>query len=399
MTAGGRGPTLLMLLATAGFVSLASTRVCDGMLPALAQDFATTTTEAAAAISAYAVAYGLMQLVYGPIGDRYGKARVIMLATAWCALSTLAAAAARSLDALVWARAAMGAGTAAIVPLSVAWIGDTVPLAQRQQVLARYSGVTVFGLMLGPLVGGFLSDAWNWRAAFVLLAALFAAVTAALWLSTRRATDARRGEDAAPARLPYLRQLRTLLADRWARRVMAASCVEAGLGIGCLAFVPTVLHTRFGLSLLESGAVAAAFGLGGFAFTRTAAPLLRRLRPTAMPLVAGGALAAAFGMLALMPRWEWGAAGCVLGGFGFYMMHNVLNCRPRSSRRAPRVWRFHCFPAPSSSARARASCSAHRSWHGLARRSCSPRLRQDFSRWGSGSRAPCDCKRGSVAAR
>lgn len=319
-----RTPPLLLLLASAGFMSLVSTRIADGMLPALAHAFGATTTEAAATISAYAVAYGVMQVVYGPLGDRFGKPRVIMLATAWSAASSVLAAAAPTLQALVIARAAMGAGAAAIVPLGIAWIGDTVPLGQRQHALARYSGVTVFGIMLGPLLGGLVAQALSWRVAFVLLAVLFAAMSVLLLARERRAA-ARDTPPAPPRRpVPYLRQVGALLGDGWARLVMTAACLEAAFGIGCLAFVPTVLHARFGLSLIEGGTIAALFGVGGFLFTRAAAPLLRRFDPTAFPGVTGATMATAFLLLALMPHWTWAVAGCLLAGFGFFMMHNTL---------------------------------------------------------------------------
>lgn len=313
----------LVLLAFAGFVSLAATRICDAMLPALAQDFATSTTEAAAAISSYAIAYGVMQLVYGPLGDRYGKTRVIMMATAWCTISSVLAAAAPSLATLVAARAAMGAGTAAIVPLSIAWIGDTVPLAQRQQALARYAGVTVFGMMLGPLLGGLLAQALSWRAAFMLLVPMFGGITLLLLASNRHQAAAGTAPP-PPQREPYLRQAATLLRKRWARAVLVAACIEAGFGIGCLAFVPTVLHARFGLSLLEGGAIAALFGVGGFLFTRAAAMVLRHVHPTRLPGIAGVLMAIAFALLAWMPDWISAAAACTLAGFGFFMMHNTL---------------------------------------------------------------------------
>ena len=163
--ASGDG-ALLALLGAAGFASVASTRLCDAMVPALALAFGTSTHDAAAVISSYAIAYSVMQLVCGPLGDRFGKPQVIGLAAACCALTTACAALAPSLPVLVLARAAMGACTAAIVPLTVAWIADTVPLAQRQQTLARYSGYTVFGLVLGPLLGGLLTQLLSWRVAF-----------------------------------------------------------------------------------------------------------------------------------------------------------------------------------------------------------------------------------------
>ncbi len=318
----GSDSATLALLGAAGFLSLASTRVCDAMLPALAQAFDTSTAQAAATVYAYAIAYGAMQLVYGPLGDRFGKQRVIALATAACALSTALAALAPSLGALIIARVAMGASTAAIVPLGLAWIGDTVPMAGRQQALARYAGLTVVGVMVGPLLGGFLTQVLSWRAAFVLLAAAFGFMALVLWLRARTAAPPAHAVHAA--RGPYMRQVAALLAAPWTRVVLAVAIFEAGLGIGALAFVPTVLHTRFGLSLTEGGAMVALFGLGGFVFSRSAAPLLRRVRPPSLPGIAGAVMALAFGLLAVMPHWGWAAAGCVVAGFGFFMMHNTL---------------------------------------------------------------------------
>ena len=75
---------MLTLLSVAGFSGVITTRLCDAMLPALVQAFSVSISEASIVISAFAVAYGLMQLVYGPLGDRYCKPRVIAIATACC---------------------------------------------------------------------------------------------------------------------------------------------------------------------------------------------------------------------------------------------------------------------------------------------------------------------------
>ena len=65
------------LVALSAFASMASMRMCDPMLVGLGQEFAVTTGEASAVISVYAVAYGVLQMFYGPLGDRLGKLRVI----------------------------------------------------------------------------------------------------------------------------------------------------------------------------------------------------------------------------------------------------------------------------------------------------------------------------------
>jgi predicted MFS family arabinose efflux permease len=324
MHSTGRGTpaqaSLFGLLGIAGFGSVICTRICDAMLPALARDFATSTAEAAATVSSYAVAYAVMQLVYGPFGDRYGKLRVIGLAAILCTLSAACAALSPSLPMLVLSRAAMGAGAAAIVPLVIAWIGDTVAVEHRQHWLARYAGFTMTGMVVSPLIGGLCAQYASWRAAFVPLVLLFATLAVKLLWGTHAAAPSA----AAPSATPYLQQVLSLLKSARTRYVLAATCVETGLGIAPLAFVPTVLHERFGLDLLYGGAIAGAFGIGGFVFSRSATPLMARIGRPALPLVGGITLLIAFALLALMPHWGWAALGCTLAGFGFFAIHNTL---------------------------------------------------------------------------
>lgn len=76
----------LRVMGLAGFASMASMRLCDPMLVVLGQEFQVTTGEASLVVSAFAVAYGVLQLFYGPLGDRFGKLRVISLAVLACAV-------------------------------------------------------------------------------------------------------------------------------------------------------------------------------------------------------------------------------------------------------------------------------------------------------------------------
>ncbi|AHV94942.1 major Facilitator Superfamily protein [Bordetella holmesii 30539] len=126
------------------------------MLPQLAQEFSTTTGQAGHAVTAFAVAYGLLQMFFGPVGDCYGKYRVVCVATFACAIGSAGAAMADSLDMLVICRMLSGAAGAGIVPLSMAWIGDNVPYERRQATLARFLTGTILGMAAGSLAGGCL---------------------------------------------------------------------------------------------------------------------------------------------------------------------------------------------------------------------------------------------------
>ena len=235
-------------------------------------------------------------------------------------MATLAASLAPTLNGLVLARAAIGGGAAAIVPLTLAWIGDTVTLEQRQATLARFSGYTLTGMMLGAWAGGFATDMFGWRTAFYAVAPMFA--LAAVLLLRRSGGPLPPASSAAAA--PYLQRVLELLAARWTRFVLASVFIEGALSFGFLAFVPTVLHDRFDIPLTQAGGILAVFALGGLAFSQSASLVLRRFDPPAQARLAGLPLGAGFAMLAAMPHWSWAVAACALAGYGFYALHNTL---------------------------------------------------------------------------
>ncbi len=102
----------LQLLGLAGFASMASMRICDPMLVVLSEEFQVSTGDASAVVSVYAVVYGLSQLVFGPLGDRFGKLRVVSLAVLACAVFSAITALSFSLPMLVIMRGFMGAAAA-----------------------------------------------------------------------------------------------------------------------------------------------------------------------------------------------------------------------------------------------------------------------------------------------
>ena len=176
----------LKLLGLAGFASMASMRIGDPMLVVLGQEFQVSTGEASGVVSVFAVVYGLMQLFYGPLGERFGKLRVVLLAVTACALFSAITALSVNLPMLLVMRGLMGAAAAGIIPLSMAWVGDQVPYERRQETLAKLMSATVIGMMSGLWFGGFAADTLGWRSAFVLLAAMFALAAVLLWRARQK---------------------------------------------------------------------------------------------------------------------------------------------------------------------------------------------------------------------
>jgi predicted MFS family arabinose efflux permease len=176
-----RSPTRsIILLAVAGFASQAQVRVMDSLLPQIASDLHTTIGVAAMVVTAYAVTHGSVQLVIGPISDRFGKYRTVALT---CAIGTILVAICgmvTTLPQLALARLATGAAAGWIIPISMAYVGDVTAHERLQQILGRYISGQILGQLFGQAAGGVLGDLLGWRNVFFVLAGLFALATAGL---------------------------------------------------------------------------------------------------------------------------------------------------------------------------------------------------------------------------
>jgi predicted MFS family arabinose efflux permease len=309
----------LWLLSLCGFASMASMRICDAMLPSLATEFSTTTGQAARAISGFALAYGVLQLFYGPLGDRHGKARVVGFATLACTIGSVASALSQSLDWLIVSRVLTGMAAAGIIPLTMAWIGDSVSYESRQEVLARLLGATVFGMICGQWFGGLLSDLFGWRSPFIVLALIFL-VSGALLTRKASALAHSGGSDARGVG----RRVLDVLSKAWARVVLAVTCIEGALAFSALAFIPLHLHATFHLSMPAAGGIVALYGVGGLMYSRCARQLLGRFGETGLAKLGGACLGLAFATIAFAPSWPWALPACLVAGFGFYALHNTL---------------------------------------------------------------------------
>lgn len=314
-------------LALAAFGSGMSLRVNDALLPRLAEEFAVSLGEAAQVIGIFATAYGLAQLMFGPLGDRFGKYRVVAWAALACAATTLACALAPGFGALRIARAAAGATAAAIIPLSMAWIGDVVDYEQRQPVLARFMIGQIVGLTSGVWLGGFAADHLSWRAPYVLIALLFAAVGLALFAFDRRLPARARLTSDRAAGHPIRRLLgefSAVLGQPWARVILGLVFLEGAAFFGPFAFIASHVHAVHGLSFAASGAVVMLFGIGGFVFALASRRLVVRLRQPGLAAWGGTAMSGALLAIGFGPHWAFALVGCFAAGLGFYMFHNTL---------------------------------------------------------------------------
>jgi predicted MFS family arabinose efflux permease len=311
------------VLSLAAFASAAASRAADPLLPLLAGTFGTTAGGASAVITAFAIGYGLLQVITGPIGDRIGKYRMVFLVTAVSAAGNLACAFAPSLPLLVAARFLTGATVGAIVPLSIAWIGDAVAQEKRQAVLARFLIGHMFGIALAAAASGWLAEHYGWPMVFFVLAGLYVLIAALLWAELRSNPAAAQAAVREPLAASF-RRMAELTRRPWVRVMLVTVFFEGLLLYGALAFAAYHAYTRFGVGLGASGSLLVAFAAGGLIFSGMAARLLPRIGQSGLMLGGGICMSAGFLGLAFAPGFAFAVPCVVALGVGLYMMHNTL---------------------------------------------------------------------------
>jgi predicted MFS family arabinose efflux permease len=316
----------VLLLSLAAFASGISLRVTDALLPRLADEFHVSLGAASYVITVFAVAYGISQLFFGPLGDRFGKYLVVGWACVACAVTAVLCAMAPDFHWLLAARFLAGATAAAIIPLSMAWIGDVVPYDQRQPVLARFLIGQILGLSTGVLTGGLAADYFSWRVPFFGVSLIFITISIALFLLNRRLPDYARmvhkAEGAALRRT--VAEFARVVATPWARTVLLTVFLEGAFLYGGFAFIASHVHHVYRISLATAGSLVMLFGFGGLLFAIASRTLVRRLGEVGLSRWGGIFLATSLLAIGLAPVWWWAVPGCFAAGLGFYMLHNTL---------------------------------------------------------------------------
>ena len=325
------------VLAFASCCSMSVQRMCDPMLPALAQEFHSSLAEVAWVISLFSIAYGVMQIVYGPLADRVGKFRVVSFTTLMCSVGCLASALAPDLTWLVASRVLVAAFAAAIIPVTMAWVGDNTPYEIRQETLARVGLGTMLGLVSGQIIGGVFTDTAGWRWGFAFVGLLFLLAGSKMWLDPR----ARRGSErraelpagvAAIGTTPW-QQAMHVLSQRRPRRILGTVLLHGASFFGAFALVASHLHESLHISLSHSGLLAGMFGLGGVLYMVTAKFVIRRLGTYGLCRGGGTLVVVSLATIAFSPWWPAVALASLVSGIGFSMFHNTLQAH--ASEMAP----------------------------------------------------------------
>ncbi|MEY4512083.1 MAG: hypothetical protein RLZZ450_4205 [Pseudomonadota bacterium] len=312
---------LLLSLGVAAFMVSLDGRVVAPLLPTIARDFHTSIANAGWLVSGYMLPYGFCQLGYGPLADRFGKVRVAAYAMVAFSIGTALCGAFPSFGAIVLLRALTGAAAAGLIPLSIAYIGDTVPYAQRQAALAMLMASTGAAQAFSTSAGGTIAAVVSWRTVFPILGALAGCATAALFVFRKR--EIRIVADPTRPQPGYGDALRAPLVVP----LLLLVAFEGSMYMGGFSFLSGLLETRFALGSLHIGLILGLSGVGQLVTARLLPRLLRSMSERQLLWAGGSAMGTAFLLNAAAPHWAWVAAGCAVSGVGFTLCHSTMQTR------------------------------------------------------------------------
>jgi len=120
------------------------------------------------AINSYTLVFVGLLFTFGVLGDRIGRRRMLTAGLVLFGLSSLASAYADSPTQLIWARALMGVGAAAIMPSTLSIISNVFDPRERAKAIGVWAGAVGLGVAIGPVVGGLLLETYWWGSVFLI---------------------------------------------------------------------------------------------------------------------------------------------------------------------------------------------------------------------------------------
>ncbi len=182
-----RWKTLAVLSLSLVIIGLDNT-ILNVALPTLQDEFDASSSKLQWMVDSYLLVFAGLLLVFGTLGDRFGRKRALQAGVTIFGLASLGALVADSADQVIAVRAAMGVGAALIMPATLSIIANVFSGAERGKAIGIWAALAAVGIGLGPLIGGLLLEWFDWSSVF-LVNVPFAA--AALLLGMRYVPESR----------------------------------------------------------------------------------------------------------------------------------------------------------------------------------------------------------------
>ena len=244
---------MVVTLLLSVYIALLGIGIIVPVMPVFATDLGASGFGLGLIIAAFSISRGLLQPIVGTLSDRWGRKRFLVSGLFVYTLIGLILPQAASVGNLILIRALHGVGSAMIVPVAMAYMGDMAEEGKEGQAMSMLNIAIFCGIGTGPLLGGIFTDFWGMESAFYAMAAL-SALALILVLLQMPASAAQSGTG---PELSTFQVLTALLAGRRSRGILMARMSTMIIMVPTMAFLPLLMHQWFAASGLQIGIVIA----------------------------------------------------------------------------------------------------------------------------------------------
>jgi DHA2 family multidrug resistance protein len=157
-----------LALSLGSFMNILDMSIANVALPTIAGDFAVSPTQGTWVITSYAVSEAIMLPLTGWLSSRFGEIRQFVVATLLFVLASILCGLAVSFPMLIVARILQGVVGASMIPLSQSLLIKCFPREKQGMALGIWAMTTIVAPVLGPIIGGWLTDHFVWRWVFYI---------------------------------------------------------------------------------------------------------------------------------------------------------------------------------------------------------------------------------------
>jgi len=262
MTPPKLSPRELLTLFALLLLGQVDSQILSPILPQIASSFGVTVARVGASVAGYSLAAAAIALVVGPLSDRHGRRRYLLVSATAYALASAAVVWAPSFVLFVVARVAAGAAGGVASALVVAFIADRVAYERRGGAMAWVAGAYSIAPILGVPLGSWLAGAWGWRAIYGVFFVVASVAGAGLWVFVHEASTS----PVVPSPVRAFNRYVQFMKERpTAMGAWSAFFVSGGI-TGFITYLGAYLQSRFGLTLGGVGVVflvSGAFSVAG----------------------------------------------------------------------------------------------------------------------------------------
>jgi predicted MFS family arabinose efflux permease len=247
---------LLFYLGLMGFFTNGDIYSGAPLIIKIAEDLSITVSNAALSVTAYMLAFGFFTLILGPMGDRYGKSKIMIISSFGTAILSCLCIFANTIELLIFLRAANGALAAGNMPISMAIVGEKFQGEKLQGAVGKLMGWMLLGGAFATIIGGAISYIASWKGVY-LAYGVAELVVSFLILTTLEPSKG------TIKKLNYFKIYGRAVSNGKLMSVVLLILVSGFTVFGSFTYAGELVSNHTNLNIISIGIVLSFFGIGG----------------------------------------------------------------------------------------------------------------------------------------